>query len=82
MKKSIKIILTVLAIIVGIILIDTIQAKLFNNSPILKIVENYNRGELRQKNKGILVDTYINNGGVKTTLFKWENYGFIMEERK
>ena len=39
MKKNIKIILIVLSVLVGIILLDTLQAKAFNNKPIIKIVE-------------------------------------------
>lgn len=40
MKKRIKIILIILGIIIGILLIDILQAKLFNNKSILKIFES------------------------------------------
>ena len=33
MKKSLKITLIVLGVLVGIILLDTLQAKIFDNSP-------------------------------------------------
>lgn len=82
MKKSVKIILIILGVLVGIVLIDTIQAKVFDNNPILKIVENYNGGELYQKHKGIMVDTYIRTDGTKTTIFKWEKYSSVMKEKE
>ena len=73
MRKGTKTILIILISIIGIILIDTIQAKIFNNKPILKIVENYNGGNLYQKNIGIIVDNYIYTDGNSKTFFKWEN---------
>ena len=54
-KRTILIILVVLSIV----LIDTVQAKIFNNRPVISIVEDYNGGDLYQKSKGLLVDTYI-----------------------
>lgn len=74
MKRNIKIILFVILLVVGIVLIDTLQAKIFNNKPFLKIIENYNGGSLYQKDKGIFVDTYIFTNGKKKTVFKWEKY--------
>ena len=71
MKKNIKIILIVLSVLVGIILLDTLQAKAFNNKPIIKIVEDYNGGNLYQKHKGILVDTYVYTDGSQKTYYKW-----------
>lgn len=73
MNKKVKIILIILGILIGVVLIDTIQAKVFNNKPILKIVENYNGGTIYQKHKSILVDTYVLSNGTKTTIFKWED---------
>lgn len=74
MKKSIKIILIVIVILLSILLIDTAQAKLFNNRPVLKIIENYNGGNLYQKDKGILIYTYIYTDGTQKTVFRWEKY--------
>lgn len=54
-----------------IIVIDTIQAKTFNNKPIIKVVKNYNGGNLYQLHKGILVDTYVFADGSQKTYFKW-----------
>ena len=47
-KRTILIILVVLSIV----LIDTVQAKIFNNRPVISIVEDYNGGDLYQKSKG------------------------------
>ena len=41
MKKSLKITLIVLGILLGIIILDTLQAKVFDNSPIIKLRETY-----------------------------------------
>lgn len=68
-KRTILIILVVLSIV----LIDTVQAKIFNNRPVISIVEDYNGGDLYQKSKGLLVDTYIYTDGSQETIFKWEN---------
>ena len=74
MKKGIKIFFIILAILVIILLIDTIQAKVFDNRPIIKITENYNGGNLYQKDNGILVYTYVFSDGTKKTVFRWEKY--------
>lgn len=74
MKKVAKVLLIVFGILIGILLIDTIQAKIFNNKPILKVVEYYNGGNLYQKDKSLLVDTYTCTNGKKETIFKWEKF--------
>ncbi len=73
MKKSLKIVLISLSVIVFFIVLDTLQAKIWNNSPILKIRENLNIGTKDFVDKGLLVDTYCYSNGKKITLFKWEN---------
>ena len=72
MKKIVKTITIILEILIFILLIDTVQAKVFDNKPLLKIVEDYNGGNLYQKHKGILVDTYVFTDGNQETVFKWE----------
>lgn len=56
-KKYLKIALIIIGVIVGIILIDTLQARIFKNSPIISI-----RKELEDDDsyvdRGILIDTY------------------------
>ena len=70
-KRTILIIL----VVISIVLIDTVQAKIFNNRPVISIVEDYNGGDLYQKSKGLLVDTYIYTDGCQEAIFKWENSG-------
>ncbi len=72
MKKSLKIILIVLGVLALLIIFDTLQAKIFDNSPILKVRENLDNGNINYIDKGILVDTYYYNTGNKKALFKWE----------
>lgn len=74
MKSKVKIILIVICILIGIILLDTIQAVIFNNNPILKIREDYNGGSLYYIDKGILVKAYQYTDGKKDVVFRWEKY--------
>lgn len=74
MKKGIKTILLVLGILMVIVLIDTIQAFYFDNSPVLKIREYYNGGNLNYKDKGLFVDTYCETNGNKHTVIKGGHY--------
>lgn len=74
MNKTLKIIIITLVVIVLVILIDTIQALVFNNSPILKIKEHYNGGMLYCKDVGMLVDTYHCVSGKKHTVVKGASY--------
>ena len=71
-EKIVKTITIILGILIFILLIDTLQAKVFDNKPLLKIFEDYNGGNLYQKHKGILVDTYVFTDGNQETVFKWE----------
>lgn len=70
MKKRIRIILIVVITLLGILILDTMQALYFNNSPIFKIREDYNGGTLYYKDNGLLVDTYMCTDGNKTTVLK------------
>lgn len=79
MKKSVKIFLIILGILLVLLLIDTVQAKLFNNTPFFWFVEYYNGGYLYQKDKGILVNTYTCTNGRKQTVFKWEKYNCLID---
>ena len=74
MKSKVKIILIVICILIVIILLDTIQALIFNNNPILKIREDYNGGSLYYIDKGILVKAYQYIDGKKDVVFRWEKY--------
>ena len=74
MKSKVKNILIVICILIGIILLDTIQAVIFNNNPILKIREDYNGGSLYYIDKGILVKAYQYTDGKKDVVLRWEKY--------
>ena len=74
MKKKLKITLGIISGIIAIIILDTIQAMAFDNSPIIKIREYYNGGTLNYKDKGILVDTYSCIDGKKDTTLKGFSY--------
>ena len=80
MKKGIKIFLIIFVILVIAILIDTIQAKVFDNRPFIKITENYNGGNVYQKDNGIFVYTYVFTNGEKVTVFRWEKYAPPLKE--
>ncbi len=74
MNKTIKRILSIILIIITFLIIDTIQAKIFNNSPIVKITEKYSGNIILRTDKGIIVETaYCANGEVHT-YFKWNQY--------
>ena len=70
MKKGLKITLIVLLVLIGIIAIDTIQAVVFNNSPLLKIRDNLDGGTLDYIDKGIFVNHYHCNNNEKVTTWK------------
>ena len=74
MKKSIKTILIIIVSILGIIILDSIQALIFDNNPIIKINEYYNGGDLNYKSKGILVDTINCTNGKKDAVLKGFSY--------
>lgn len=57
MKKSIKIILTIIGFLIGTILLDTIQARIFKHSPFISWKESLPDDD-SYVDKGILMDTY------------------------
>lgn len=78
MKKSLKITLIVIGVMMGIILLDTAQAIIFNNSPIIKVTKTYS--SVQRKDIGIFVETYIFDGITKRTYFKWEAHTLPIKE--
>lgn len=74
MSKCLKIFLIIFSILIVIVLLDTWQAKVFDNSPFLKITENYNDDNILKKDKGIFVYTYVFKNGEKVTVYRWEKY--------
>ncbi len=74
MKKGLKIILIVIGVLIGIIVLDTIQAKIFNNSPLLKIRDNIDDETIDYIDKGLFVNHYYCTNKEEKTLFKGKKY--------
>ena len=68
MKRFIKRVLIVIGVIVGIILLDSIQALVFDNNPIIGIQTR------NMKKVGILVDTHHCGNGKHDTVIKGFSY--------
>ena len=66
--------LIILAIVFGIICLDSVQALVFDNTPIFRIREYYNGGNLYSKDKGVFVDSYLGTNGVRDTVLKGCSY--------
>ncbi len=79
MKKNLKIIVALLLVLIGIIILDTLQAKVFDNRPLIKITKNYNEGNLLKKDIGIFLYTYVFTSEEKVTVYKWEKYSPPLE---
>lgn len=77
MKKIIKILIIVIISILGIILIDTVQARIFKNSPILSIEKELEDPDSRV-DKGIIIDTYYctKEQDIITVYWKFKNEKF------
>ena len=73
MKKYLKKIFIVLGFIILVIFLDTIQALIFNNSPIIRI-RIQNEGNLTFIDYGLLVDTYHCKNNKKDTVLKGFSY--------
>ena len=81
MKKGLKITLIVLGVLVGIVALDTLQAKIFDNSPLLKIRDNLDGGNIDYIDKGIFVNHYHCNNNEKVTTWKKTKFSCsILEE--
>ena len=73
MKKK-KIVIISLCSIIGLIFLDFIIALSFNNSPIIKIRDNFNGGSTVYKDKGIFTNTYKCSDGKTKTVLKTIKY--------
>ncbi len=80
MKKGLKIILIALGVLIGIIVLDTLQAKIFNNSPILKIRENLDGGSTDYIDKGLFVNHYHCNNNENVTTWKGTKFACPVKE--
>lgn len=65
LKKVVKIVCIVVVVLIAVILLDTLQALLFDNSPLIKVREKHS---FYTVDKGILVETYIYCDGNKSTI--------------
>ena len=73
-NKYKKHILIVSLSILLLIIIDISQALIFQNSPVLKIREQFDGGTLYYKDKGLITYTYNCIGEKRKTVLKWEKY--------
>ncbi len=80
MKKSLKITLIVLGVLVGIVALDTLQAKIFDNSPLLKIRENLDGGSTDYIDKGIFVNHYHCNNNENVTIWIGTKFACSVKE--
>ena len=80
MKKGLKVSFIVLGFLVGIVVLDTLQAKIFDHSPILKIRENLDGGSTDYIDKGFLVNYYHCNNDEKVTTWKDEKFACSMKK--
>lgn len=71
MKKFLKILLIVIIVIIGIIVIDTLQARLFKNSPIISWKSSLEDND-SWVDKGLLMDTYYCTKEKDIVTVNWE----------
>lgn len=71
--KKIKYVFVIILVIFSIILLDTIQSKIFNNSPIIHIRKYYYNNKINFIDKGILVYHYEYINGNSKTIFVWQD---------
>lgn len=57
MKKGLKIILIIVITLIGIIILDTVQARVLKNSPIISWKEKTGNGE-SYVDRGLIIDSY------------------------
>lgn len=79
-NKYKKHILIVSLSILLLIIIDISQALIFQNSPVLKIREQFDGGTLYYKDKGLITYTYNCIGEKRKTVLKWEKYSCPLKE--
>ena len=80
MKKDLKITLIVLGVLVGVVALDTLQAKIFDNSPIIRIRKNLDGGSIDYIDKGIFVNHYHCNNNENVTTWKGAKFACSVAE--
>ena len=76
MKKGLKITLIVLGVLIGIV----VQAKVFDNIPLLKIRDNLDGGSTDYIDKGIFVNHYHCNNNEDVTTWKGTKFACSVKE--
>ena len=74
MRKGLKITLIVLGILTLVIVLDTMQAKIFNNSPFIKIRKDFKDGYVQYVDRGLLVNHYYCKNKEEKTVWKSSKY--------
>ena len=81
MKKGLKITIIVFCIVTAVFVIDSAQALIFDNSPIIKVRKYYDGGTLRYKDGGLFVNTYCGVNGAKDTVIKGFSHSLTFDEQ-
>ncbi len=81
MIKYLKITLIVLGVLIGVILLDTLQARLFKNSPIISVKEEL--GGESYVDKGIIINTYhcIKDTDIETVSWHFKTSKYTCPEK-
>lgn len=77
MKKIFKYVLITIISLIILLLLDSLQALIFDSFPVIKTAVEYNGGNIYQEHKGLLTDTYVCTDGTKFTTFKFKKYDCI-----
>ena len=80
MKKAFKILFIVLGVFIGILALDTLQAKLLNRSPLFKVRLNLDGGGTDYIDKGLFVNHFYCRNHEEKTLFKNVKYACPLTE--
>ena len=82
MKKGLKIFLIIFAILLITILVDTIQAKAFDNRPLIKIRYNLDGGNVDFVDKGIEVDNIMKDSRNINVNINDKRYTLVIEDNE
>lgn len=82
MKKGFKMLFLWIVFLLVFFALDTIQAKVFDNCPLIKITKSMNGSNLDKLDIGVFTKTYYCSDGTQKTIFNWEAYTCPMETNK
>ncbi len=80
MKKGLKITFIALGILASVVALDTLQAKIFNHSPLLKIRDHLNEESVNYIDKGLFVNYYHCSNNEQVTTWKKTKFACSMKE--